>query len=149
MTIEAMTVRARQSMNRHDQQCRWRTVTGREKRLRRHRPRRSSLVALRFTERRLGGREAGDRHAEGRAAHVVHADLVAEVHAVGVAAVLAADADLQVLVVLRLPRLAALLDADVDELADAAHVDRLERIDRKDLLLEILADEALDVVAAE
>src|SRR5438045_1899068 len=78
------------------------------------------LVPLRLAERRLGRRQPGDRHAEGRAAHVVHADLVAEMHAVGVAAVLAADADLQVLVVLRLPRLAPLLDADVDELADAA-----------------------------
>ena len=95
----------------------------------------SSLVALRLAQRGLGGGQAGDRHAERRAAHVVHADLVAEDHAVRVAAVLAADADLQVLAVLRLAALAALLDAHLDELADAADVDRLERVDRQDLLL--------------
>jgi Tol biopolymer transport system component len=45
----------------------------------------------------LGRGEAGDGHAEGRAADVVEADLVAEVHRRRVAAVLAADAELEVL----------------------------------------------------
>ena len=47
-------------------------------------------------QRGLGGGEAGDRHAEGRAAHVVQAELVAELHAVRIAAVFAADAELDV-----------------------------------------------------
>jgi hypothetical protein len=46
--------------------------------------------------RGLGRGEAGDRHAEGRAGDVVQPDLVAEVDDCGVAAVLAADADLEV-----------------------------------------------------
>ena len=41
-------------------------------------------------DRGLGGGEAGDGDAVGRAAHVVQAELVAELHAVGIAAVLAA-----------------------------------------------------------
>ena len=44
---------------------------------------------------------------------------------------------------------AALLDADLDQLADAVDVDRLERIDRQDLFLQVRRHEALDVVAAE
>ena len=47
-------------------------------------------------EGRLGGGEAGDRHAEGRAGDVVQPDLVAEGDRGRVAAVLAADADLEV-----------------------------------------------------
>ena len=35
-----------------------------------------------------------------------------------------------------LPGLAALADADLDELADAGDVERLERVDRQDLLLD-------------
>ena len=84
---------------------------------------------------RLRRGQSGDRHAERRARHVVHADLVAERDAVGVTAVLAADPDLQVLAVLLLARLAALGHADLDQLADAVDVDRLERVDRQDLLL--------------
>src|SRR5437868_11101685 len=102
----------------------------------------SSLVALRLAECGLGGGEAGDRHPERRAAHVVHPDLVAEHHAVRVAAVFAADAHLQVLAVLRLPARAPLANSDVDEPTHAPHVDRLERIDRQDLLLEIGRHEA-------
>ena len=45
-------------------------------------------------ERRPAGLQPGDRHPERRAGDVVQADLVEEVHRVGVAAVLAADADL-------------------------------------------------------
>src|SRR4029079_7569701 len=75
------------------------------------------FVAFRlFPERRLGGRQAGDRHAEWRAAHVIHADFVAEVDAVGVAAVFAADADFEVLVVLGLAAIATFFDADLHQL---------------------------------
>src|SRR5256885_1213299 len=47
-------------------------------------------------QRRLRRGEARDRHAERAARHVIQPDPVAELHAVRVAAVLAADADLQV-----------------------------------------------------
>ena len=47
-------------------------------------------------ERRLGGGEAGDRDAKGTAADVVQAEPVAELHAVRIAAVFAADAELDV-----------------------------------------------------
>jgi hypothetical protein len=88
------------------------------------------LVSFRlFTQRRLGRSQSGDRHAEWRAAHVIHADFVAEVDAVRVAAMFATNADFEVLVVLRLTTIAAFLDADVDQLADAVDVDRLEGVD--------------------
>ena len=47
-------------------------------------------------DRGPAGLQPGDRHPERRAGHVVQADLVEEVHRVRVAAVLAADAELQV-----------------------------------------------------
>src|SRR2546430_14592297 len=46
-------------------------------------------------ERRLRRREPGDRDAERRAGHVVHPHMVTELHRRGLATVLAADADLQ------------------------------------------------------
>jgi len=52
--------------------------------------RRSSL----FPKCRLRRRQAGNRHAERRATHIVQPDPVAELHAVRLAAVLTADADL-------------------------------------------------------
>src|SRR5215213_1972377 len=48
-----------------------------------------------LAQRRLGGREAGERHAERRAADVVEAELVAELDRARLAAVLAADPELQ------------------------------------------------------
>src|SRR5436309_2761147 len=77
------------------------------------------LFALRLARNRLAERglrrgETGDRHAVGRAGDVVEADLVAEGDGGGIAAVLAADADLELRA-----RLAAARDADLDELADA------------------------------
>ena len=47
-------------------------------------------------QRRLRGGEAGDRHAVGRAGDVVEAELVAELDRVRIAAVFAADAELDV-----------------------------------------------------
>ena len=62
----------------------------------RRRPRRapSRPLSAPRADRRLRGGHARDRHAEGRAAHVVEPDLLEEVDAVRVAAVLAADAEL-------------------------------------------------------
>src|SRR5436190_23118432 len=88
------------------------------------------LVSFRLlAQRRLGRRQAGDRHAKRRATHVIHAHFVAEMDAVRVAAVFAANADFEVLVGFRPAAFTAFLDADVDQLADAVDVDRLERID--------------------
>ena len=47
-------------------------------------------------DRGLGGGEAGDRHAVGRARHIVEAELVAELHRVRITTVFAADAELDV-----------------------------------------------------
>src|SRR6185437_5785934 len=89
--------------------------------------------------------ESGDRDAERRARHVVEPDLVAEVHGVGVAAVFAADADLQVG-----PGLAALFDRDPHQPADAVTVERLERRHTEDAEVHVAAEErALDVVAGK
>ena len=63
---------------------------------------------------RLSGGQASDGDSKWGAAYVVEADSVAELDAVGVAAVFAADADFEVLVVLRFSRGAALRDADLD-----------------------------------
>src|SRR4051794_21662831 len=90
---------------------------------------------LRLTRRGLAERglrrgEPGDRHAVRRAGHVVEPDLVTERHRRRIAAMLAADPDLQ----LR-PRLAAALDADLHEFADAGLIDRYERVDLQDAAL--------------
>src|SRR4051794_25050812 len=70
----------------------------------------------------LGGRHTGDRHAEGRAADVVQAGRVEEADRGRVAAVLAADPELEAG-----PRLAAVAGREPHELADALLVDRLKR----------------------
>ena len=44
----------------------------------------------------LGSRQTGDGHAEGGAGHIVQPGAVAELHAGGIAAVLAADAQVQI-----------------------------------------------------
>ena len=59
------------------------------------------LAAVRLLQRRLRGGEAGERDAVRRAAHVVEPDPVAELDRGGLAAVLAADAELDLR--LRLP----------------------------------------------
>ena len=78
----------------------------------------TNLLLLRLSFRRgtlallldggLRGGEAGDGDAVGRAAHVVQADAVAELHGIRFAAVFAADAGLDAG-----PRLVALLDRDL------------------------------------
>ena len=81
----------------------------------------------------------------GRAAHVVEAGPVEEGDRLGVAAVLAAHAELQ-----RRPGGPAPLGAQAHQLADAVGVDRLERVALQQPLLEVGGHHpALDVVAAE
>src|SRR5690606_17885386 len=102
------------------------------------------LLPVRLGDRRLSRREPRDWHPEGAAAHVVEADLVAEVDARRVAAVLAADAELELAV-----HRAALLDRHGYELADTGGVERLERVLFENLAREIVGEERVDVVAAE
>src|SRR5258708_6136826 len=91
-------------------------------------PLRRRIRAL-VRERRLGRGEPGDRHPIGRAGDIVEADLVAEADGGGIAAVLAADAELQVLA-----RAAAALGADAHELAHALAVDGDEGVVRENAL---------------
>ena len=101
------------------------------------------LAALRFLQHGLRRGEARERDAVRGAAHVVEADLVAELDRARLAAVLAADAELDV----RL-RLAAALDADAHEVADAFLVEHLERVPLEHAVLEVEGEElALGVVA--
>src|SRR5688500_1962642 len=100
-------------------------------------------AALAFLDRGMRGGQSGDGDAEGGAADVVEADRVAELDRLRVAAVFAADAALEVRV-----RLAAELHAHADQLADAAEVDRLERVALEQLLLDVLGEEDARVVAA-
>src|SRR5579883_1232091 len=93
-----------------------------------------------LAERRLRGREARDRNAERRARDVVESDEVAELDRGRIAAVLAADAELEVLA-----HLAAALARDRDQFADAFAVDRDERIDRQDAFRRISPEEARGV----
>src|SRR5207244_7804144 len=88
--------------------------------------------------------KARDRHAERRAGHVVEPDLVAEGDRGRIAAVLAADADLE-----PAPSLAPALDADAYQFADALAVDRHERIGREDAARRVRPEEARGVVAAD
>src|SRR2546425_8404605 len=93
-------------------------------------------------ERRLRSREPRDRDPVRRRADVAQADRVEEMHRCRVAAMLAADPDLQVG-----PRLAPALDADAHEIADALHVDRRARISLEDFLVLINLQELPDVVS--
>src|SRR3712207_4052278 len=93
----------------------------------------------------LGGGEAGARHPEGRARDVVEAYLVEEGDALRVAAVLPADAELEVRV---LP--AASLYRHPHELPDAVAVYGLERVEAEDAPVEVVGQELLlGVVAAD
>ena len=72
----------------------------------------------------VGRRQPRDGHHECRARHVVHAHAMAELHRRRIAAVLAADAHLEVR-----HRLPAALDADPDQLAHPFLVEHRERIE--------------------
>src|SRR5882757_9260654 len=102
------------------------------------------LTGNRLAERGLRGGETRDRHPIGRARDVVEADLVAERDGGGIAAMLAADAHLQIG-----PRLASARDADLDELADAVAIDRDEGIDLENALGDVGAEKTRGVVAAD
>src|SRR5262245_43097303 len=96
-------------------------------------------------QRRARGREPRDRQAERRAGHVVEAGLVAELDRAGVAAVLAADPDLQAG-----RHGAPASDSEPDQLAHALLVERLERVVRQEAALEVRGQElALGVVARQ
>src|SRR6266850_1607450 len=95
-------------------------------------------------ERSLCRREPCDGDPVGRCADVGEPDLVEEMHRRRVAAMLAADAELDVGA-----RLLSALDAHGDEVADAVHVDRGERIPFKDLLVLVNLQELADVVSRE
>src|SRR3954447_11381637 len=97
-----------------------------------------------LAERGLRGGEPRDRHAERRARHVVEPDLVAEGDRGRVAAVLAADADLELGA-----GLAPAFDADAHQFADTLPVDRHERVGLEDAARRIGPEEARSVVAAD
>ena len=93
--------------------------------------------------RSLRRSKTGDGHAEGRAAGIIHAKAGAELHAGGLAAVLAADAGAHAGTYV-----AALLHGHLDELAYAVLVENLEGVYLQNLLLQIHGQEAGDIVAA-
>src|SRR5437867_2057552 len=94
-------------------------------------------------ECRLRRREPRDRHAVGRRRDIRKADLVTEGDRRGVAAVLAADSDLEIFA-----RLAPAFDGDAHHGADALAVEHLEGIGRDDLFLDVARKEALLRVVA-
>ena len=93
---------------------------------------------------RLRCRQARDRHAEGRAGNVGQADAVAELHGGRIAAVLAADAQLDVGA-----GLTAEIGCHLDQLADADLVEAGEGIVLVDLLVVVSAQELAGVVTGE
>src|SRR5882757_9597314 len=106
--------------------------------------RRLRLARHRLAERRLRRSQPRDRHAIGRARDVIEPDLVTERDGSRIAAVLAANPDLEIGT-----RLAAARNADLDEFADAVAIDRDERIDFENALGDVGAEEARSVVAAD
>ena len=95
--------------------------------------------------RRLPGRDPCDLDAVRGARDVVESRAVAELDRLGVAAVLTADAELDVR--LDPPRQ---LGGHRDELADAILVERLERVGRQDVARQVPGQElALGIVSAE
>src|ERR1700744_1314348 len=97
-----------------------------------------------LAERRLRRSKASDRHAVGRARDVIQSDLVAECDRSGIAAMFAANADLEIGT-----SLAATRHADLHQFADAVAIDRNKRIDLQDSLGDVGAEEARGVIAAD
>src|SRR5229473_916857 len=107
----------------------------------------SLFLGLFFLNYYLSCGQARDRNTERRSADVVHADLVAELHALCIATMLAADADLELG-----SCLAPLFDAPAHQHADALDIERLERIRQENtgfLLVYVIRQEAAGVVAGE
>src|SRR5262245_18107465 len=97
-----------------------------------------------LAERRLGCRQPRDRDAEWRARHVVEPDLMAGRSRGGIAAVLAADAELQVAL-----DLAPALRSHPYQFADAGAVQRHVRIGRQNAPSRVDAEKACRIVAAD
>src|SRR4029077_4608028 len=97
-----------------------------------------------LAERRLRGGKPRDRHAERRARHVVEPDLVADRRGCRIAAVLAANAELE-----RVARLAAAVRRDADQFADALAVERNERIGLENAFGGVGAEEARRIIARD
>src|SRR5581483_7263770 len=103
------------------------------------------LRRARLLERGLGGGEPRERHAVRRAGDVVEAEPVAERDRARLAAVLAADTELELA-----PRRAAALDGDPHQAADAVLVEDLERVPLEDAVVQVAREElALGVVARD
>src|SRR5688572_26819767 len=102
------------------------------------------FAPVRAAERRLCRCELGDGDAVGRAGDVIQSDLGAEVDGGRVAAMLAADAELELGA-----GLAAALGGDLHQFADTFRVDADEGILLEDALPLVGRDEARGVVAAE
>jgi hypothetical protein len=100
-------------------------------------------ASLSSLQRRLRRRQSRDRHAVGAGRDVIEADLFAEGDRGRIAAMLAADAELDVRA-----GLAATLGGKLDQLADAFDIEADERIARVDALVDIRVEEARGVVAA-
>src|SRR6516165_1838576 len=98
--------------------------------------RRHVLAGPCLRQRRLGGREPRERHAERRAGDVVETDLLAERDRLRVASVLPADAELDPVL-----HAAPTLDGDPHEVADAGRIQRLERVALEDPVLQVLRQE--------
>ena len=92
----------------------------------------------------LRRRQARDGHAERRAGHIVEAGSVAEFHRGRVAAVFAADAELESGL-----GLAAQLHRHFNQPADALLVNARERVVLEDLLRIVVLQELAGVVAGE
>src|SRR5262249_35492419 len=107
---------------------------------------RAAMLLFRFCRReaRLRRGEARDRDAERRAADVVEAHGLEEADARGIAAVLAADADLE----LRFGRPSA-LDRRLDQLTPALLVEGDEGVAPEDAALDVGGEELSGVVARE
>src|SRR5262245_52221862 len=93
---------------------------------------------------RLRRGEPCNRHAERRARHIFEAEQMAERDRRRIAAVLAADSDLEFGA-----RLAPTLDADTHQFADALAVDRHERIGLQDAARGVGTKEACGIVTAD
>src|SRR2546428_3738858 len=93
-------------------------------------------------ELRLRGSEARDRHAIRRAGDVIEIAASEKADRIGIAAMFAADADLQLFV-----RAASAFGTDAYELADTFLVDGFEWILRQNIFLHIFGQEASSVIA--
>jgi len=102
------------------------------------------LLLILISKNRLRGREPRNRNAIRRAAHVVEAYVVTEHHRLRLAAVFAADADIELRI-----HLATEFDADLHQFANSGLIYRYERVARQDLPVDVFADELSGIVARE